>query len=64
LIAHYHITIENDGELVRGRHPIRANEKASDGDFAAHTRGCNTGSIGVVVCCMSNARERPLIIGK
>lgn len=57
--AHYHILIEGDGELVRGTHSIADNASAADGVYAAHTRGCNTGSIGVSLCGMAGARESP-----
>jgi LysM repeat protein len=56
---HYHIVVEGDGELVRGRVPIDENERTGDGRYAAHTLGANTGSIGVAVCCMAGANERP-----
>jgi hypothetical protein len=56
---HYHILIEEDGKLVRGVHSIRDNVSTADHKYAAHTRGANTGSIGVSVCCMSGAEERP-----
>ncbi len=57
---HYHILIEADGQLVRGDHTIADNVSTGDGDYAAHTKGCNTGSIGVSLCCMLNAMEHPL----
>lgn len=57
--AHYHILIEKDGKLVRGTHSIADNVSTGDGVYAAHTKGCNTGSIGVSMCCMSGAKERP-----
>lgn len=56
---HYHILIERDGNLVRGLHTIADNDFTSDGKYAAHTLGTNTGSIGVAVCCMAGAEERP-----
>ncbi|WP_201271599.1 N-acetylmuramoyl-L-alanine amidase [Sinorhizobium meliloti] len=56
---HYHLLIEDDGELVRGFHSIEANESTRDGDYAAHTLNANTGSIGVAVCCMAGANEQP-----
>jgi hypothetical protein len=56
---HYHIVVEGDGELVRGLVPIDENERTGDGRYAAHTLGANTGSIGVAVCCMAGANERP-----
>lgn len=61
----YHILIEGDGTLVRGTHPISANERPAAGRYAAHTRNCNTGSIGVSMCCMGGAgvRESPFSAG-
>jgi hypothetical protein len=56
---HYHILIDGEGKLHRGSHPIAANESTGDGDYAAHTRGANTRSIGVSMCCMAGAREAP-----
>ncbi|MEP1079272.1 N-acetylmuramoyl-L-alanine amidase [Leptolyngbya sp. PL-A3] len=53
--AAYHILIENDGDLVLGSRSIKDNTSTSDGVYAAHTKGCNTGSIGVTVCCMAGA---------
>ena len=57
--AHYHILIEDDGKLVRGTHSITDNVSTADGVYAAHTKGCNTGSIGVSVCCMGGAQASP-----
>jgi hypothetical protein len=56
---HYHFLIEGDGKLVRGHHPVDANENTRDRVYAAHTRMCNTGSIGVAACGMADSRERP-----
>lgn len=60
---HYHIIIEADGNLVRGDHSIDDNLNTSDDDYAAHTRGCNTGSIGVSLACMAGATENPFSAG-
>jgi hypothetical protein len=62
-LAHYHILIDGDGALHRGTHSIADNESAADGEYAAHTKGTNTGSIGVSMCCMAGARERPFDAG-
>jgi hypothetical protein len=56
---HYHILIEADGGLIRGRRSIADNVSTSDRIYAAHTLNCNTGSIGIAVCCMAGAHERP-----
>ena len=61
---HYHFLIEGDGSVRRGRHPISANDRPIRGDYAPHVRGKNTGSIGVAVCCMAGARERPFDPGR
>lgn len=60
---HYHILIDGDGNEIEGVHPISANERAR-GDYAAHTLGCNTGSIGVSCCAMAGSVEKPLSFGK
>jgi N-acetyl-anhydromuramyl-L-alanine amidase AmpD len=61
---HYHIIIEGDGRLVRGEKSIKDNESAADGRYAAHTRGCNTGFIGVSLAGMAGARQSPFDPGK
>jgi hypothetical protein len=60
---HYHILIEGNGKLIRGDHSISDNDSTSDNDYAAHTASCNTGSIGVSLCCMSGAVESPFNAG-
>lgn len=62
---HYHVLIEGDSKVVRGFPSIALNSepKAKKG-YAAHTLNCNTGSIGVSLCCMAGAIERPLNVGK
>lgn len=61
---HYHIIIEGNGNVVRGDHTISDNVTSGDGDYAAHTRNCNTGSIGVSMACMAGAIESPFNAGK
>lgn len=56
---HYHFIISGAGEIVKGDHDISDNVNTSDGDYAAHTRGCNTGSIGISLACMAGAEESP-----
>jgi N-acetylmuramoyl-L-alanine amidase len=56
---HYHVLIEGDGTLVRGIHSIADNVSTGDGDYAAHTLGANTGSIGIALCGMLNAKPKP-----
>lgn len=61
---HYHIIWGGDGVAVRGEHEISDNVNTSDGDYAVHTRGCNSGSIGVSLACMAGATESPFNSGK
>lgn len=63
--AHYHILIDGTGKLVRGKPTIDLNglPKAKAG-YAAHTLNCNTGSIGISLCGMAGAVERPFNPGK
>ncbi len=56
---HYHILVQGDGTLVRGDHTIDDNVNTGDDDYAAHTRGTNTRSIGVSACSMAGAQQSP-----
>lgn len=61
---HYHILIEADGKLVRGKPSIVLNDaRGAKAGYAAHTLNCNTGSIGVSLCCMAGAKESPFDAG-
>jgi N-acetyl-anhydromuramyl-L-alanine amidase AmpD len=66
---HYHFMIqEQNGKvsLVHGNHPVDANRNLtgkSSKEYAAHTRALNTGSIGIAVCGMRGAKERPFFAG-
>lgn len=58
--SHYHLLIESDGKLVRGKPSIDLNDaRGTKTGYAAHTLNCNTGSIGVSLCCMAGAEENP-----
>ena len=61
---HYHFIVEGDGTVVAGDLPPEANLSTKDGEYAAHTLNCNTGSIGVAVAAMAGARERPFTAGR
>ena len=56
---HYHFIIEQSGTVVGGLHSIADNDLTSEGRYAAHTRGKNTGSVGIALCGMVHAREIP-----
>ena len=59
---HYHILIEGDGTLIRGV-DVSMNEAPLKAGYAAHTLNCNQGSIGVALCGMIGAQERPFVPG-
>lgn len=55
---HYHFIVEGGGRVVPGNHPVSANKgPLSPRQYAAHTRGLNTGSIGISMACMAGAVE-------
>ncbi|GGE26519.1 Peptidoglycan-binding (PGRP) domain of peptidoglycan hydrolases-containing protein [Gemmobacter megaterium] len=54
----YHRLIDGDGQVHDGHHAIAANAPGralTPGTYAAHTRGLNTGAIGVAICAMAGA---------
>ena len=61
---HYHILVQGDGSVVYGDYEISDNISIADNRYAAHTRNLNTGSIGVAVCAMKDARQVPFDPGK
>lgn len=60
---HYHLLVEGDGSIIEGKESPEDNLVTSDGDYAAHTRGLNTGSIGIGLCGMHGAIESPFNAG-
>lgn len=63
-LEHYHLLIEGSGVLVRGGPSIALNDAGGvKPGYAAHTLNCNTGSIGVSLCCMAGAVEGPFSAG-
>lgn len=60
----YHFSIDGDGVVHAGNFTPEANENVGDGQYARHTRGTNQGSIGVSVCAMGGAVQKPLSYGK
>lgn len=62
--SHYHLLIEDDGKLIRGIPSIELNTlPTKKKGYAAHTLNCNTGYIGVSLCCMAGAIEYPFDSG-
>jgi len=60
----YHILILEDGKIVMGDLKPEANADTRDGQYAAHTRAANSGSIGVSLDAMGGAMERPFTPGR
>ena len=60
---HYHFIIDGDGGMALGNMKPEDNLNTSDGSYAAHTRGANTGAIGIAVAAMHGAQERPFKTG-
>lgn len=60
---HYHFIIDGAGRVHPGKLAPEANLSTGDGQYAAHTKGCNTGSIGIAVAAMVGAVERPFKTG-
>lgn len=54
---HYHFIFEGDGSEVAGDLPVEANRAPIRGPYAAHTRNCNSDSIGLSMACMLGAKE-------
>ena len=60
---HYHEIVEGDGTRVEGDLLPEANNSTGDGNYAAHTRMFNTGSIGLSMAAMEGAKENPFDAG-
>lgn len=60
---HYHYLVDREGRVSHGRFAPEANIKPLRGAYAAHTLNCNTGSIGIGLCGMVGANERPFSAG-
>jgi len=60
----YHFLIDAAGKVHDGNLKPEANRDCTDGNYAAHTRACNTASIGIGLCGMAGAAERPFDAGK
>lgn len=60
---HYHGLVDGDGKHVLGKLKPEANISTADGQYVAHTRGTNTGSIGLSICAMGQAQEKPFAAG-
>ena len=56
----YHFLIDKDGNVHNGKYKPENNEICKPGQYAAHTGGGNTASIGVALCAMNGFKSRNL----
>lgn len=49
---HYHYLINGDGKVIQGKYKPEDNLNCTDGKYAAHCGGGNTGRIGIALCGM------------
>lgn len=63
-LQHYHVLIEGDGKVLRGKPSIALNSPPPKAGYAAHTLNANSASIGISMCCMVGAVERPFKPGR
>ena len=54
----YHFLINGDGLVIKGKYTPEDTLNCSDGKYAQHTGGGNTGSIGVALCGMMGFKDR------
>lgn len=59
----YHLLVDGAGKTRLGKYRPEANKSIKGGQYAAHTRGLNTGSIGISLAAMHDAVERPFNAG-
>lgn len=62
--SHYHMIIEGDGKIVRGKPTILLNQAPVKSGYAAHTLNCNSGSVGISLAGMAGAIQSPFTAGK
>ena len=60
---HYHFIVNGDGKVIAGDMKPEDNISIADDRYAAHTKGANTGAIGVAFAGMLGAQERPFDSG-
>ena len=51
-LSSYHYLIDGDGQVHKGKYKPEDNLDCSDGKYARHCGGGNTGNIGVALCGM------------
>lgn len=58
-LEHYHFVIDKDGVITKGKYSPLDNENCTDGKYAAHCGGGNTGRIGIAICCRKDINTPP-----
>ena len=58
-LKHYHYLVDVDGNIISGKYEPKDNLNCTDGKYAAHTGGSNTGRIGIAVCCRKDEKTLP-----
>ena len=58
-LQHYHYLIDAQGGIHTGKYTPEDNLNCTDGKYAAHTGGGNTGRIGLAICCRKNPNTVP-----
>ena len=58
-LKHYHYLVDVDGNIISGKYEPKDNLNCTDGKYAAHTGGGNTGRIGIAVCCRKDEKTLP-----
>lgn len=58
-LEHYHYIVDGDGNVHKGKYTPRDNENCTDGKYAAHCGGGNTGRIGISICCRKDLNTPP-----
>ena len=51
-LEHYHYLVDAEGKVYQGKFRVEDNEVCIGNNYAMHTGGGNTGSIGVSMCAM------------
>lgn len=54
----YHFLVDKDGKIHSGVFKPENNNKCVKGNYAMHTGGGNTGSIGIALCAMAGFKNK------
>ena len=61
--SRYHFLINGAGKVIEGDRPPEANKSPLGPDYVRHCGGYNSDNIGVAICGMRGAKERPFAKG-